>query len=333
MNKSFIVLDKTNNVQKNANAIIKFGFEGKDYVIYSIDENEQNKQIFTSKIILNSEGKYFIEDIIPEEKNKLSNIVYNIVILTPSNAKKGGVPADLIKELTEKYFVTLSTDIPNLENQEYFANCSIAITNKEFVDEAIKFYSENLNESSNTVEEKVVPTWSLPTEETTNAVNPVVPEEVITSETPVITTPTENLNVETPIEQNVVTEQPQVNIPQEPIEVPVLEQPVPNTVEPINLNPTPEVSVAQTQVVQPVQMASPEPAQNNNMPNPQTEKLAVVSDPSLGLTDVNMQPNVGKKNAGFAINKYIIIGSICLLLAVAVVVVAYFLIQKKINGA
>ena len=38
------------------------------------------------------------------------------------------------------------------------------------------------------------------------------------------------------------------------------------------------------------------------------------------------------KKAGFAINKYIIIGTVCLLLAVAVVVVAYILIQKKTTG-
>ena len=43
-----------------------------------------NKQIFVSKLILNSEGKSFIDNILPEEKNKLSNVVYNIIILRNS---------------------------------------------------------------------------------------------------------------------------------------------------------------------------------------------------------------------------------------------------------
>ena len=312
MNKSFILLDKTNNVQKNANTIIKFSLEGKDYLTYSIDENEQNKQIFVSKLIVNSEGKYFIEDISPEEKNKLSNIVYNIVILTPSNAQKGGIANDLIKELTEKFSLTFSLEIPDLNEQEYFSNCSIAITGKEFVEGAIKFYSENIKIEQAPVVENITgnintPIWTIPsetTEEINNPVSevvpPVVPQPVATENTiPEITSIPEPASVEN-------------SIPEVPAS------------EPIKLDITPEVTVEQTGVVQ----APAEPALN--IPNPQA---AIVSDPSLGLTNANMQPNVGKKNAGFAINKYIVIGTICIVAAIAVVVVAYLLIQKKINGA
>ena len=72
---------------------------------------------------------------------------------------------------------------------------------------------------------------------------------------------------------------------------------------------------------------------NSNIPNPQAEKLAIISDPSLGnAAGLNLQPNVARKNnennAGNANTKYIIIGTISLLLAVAVVVVAYFLIKN-----
>ena len=75
----------------------------------------------------------------------------------------------------------------------------------------------------------------------------------------------------------------------------------------------------------------------NNMPNPQAEKLAIVSDPSLasitGTAPIAGQPNVAKlNNKGKANVKYIIIGTICILLAIAVVVVAYILIQKKTTG-
>ena len=78
----------------------------------------------------------------------------------------------------------------------------------------------------------------------------------------------------------------------------------------------------------------PVTAVQNNVPNPQAEKLAVVSDPSLSnVTGVNVQPNMVKlNNKGKANVKYIIIGTVCILLAIAVVIIAYILIQKKTTG-
>ena len=70
---------------------------------------------------------------------------------------------------------------------------------------------------------------------------------------------------------------------------------------------------------------------NEPLPNPQAEKLAVVSDPSLA--SITGQPNVARlNNKGKASVKYIVIGTVCILLAIAVVIVAYILIQKKTTG-
>ncbi|UKI27010.1 MAG: hypothetical protein L6V91_10000 [Bacilli bacterium] len=52
---------------------------------------------------MNTEGKYFIETIAPEEKAKLSDIVYNIIILTPTNYKKGENATTLLNNLKEKF--------------------------------------------------------------------------------------------------------------------------------------------------------------------------------------------------------------------------------------
>lgn len=319
MNNNFILIDKTNNLQKNATAIIKFNFENKDYLVYSIDENEVNKQIFVSKLILNSEGKSFVENILPEEKNKLSNIVYNLIILTPTNFKKGMQPTELLKDIKEKLMVNLSLEIPQLNNQEYFANCSIAITNKEFVEESIKFYTVNLrNEVHN--EEIVTPTWTIPTTEPVEINNNVVKPPVVNNATP-----------------NVM---PNDIIANAPVDAPA-PTPIPSPVVEPTPAPIPNIPNVETPV-QPInnQTANPNETENqnlNNIPNPQAEKLeniAVVSDPSLSASGVNIQPNLGKqKNAGFTLNKYIVIGTICILLAIVVVIVAYILIQKKINGA
>lgn len=321
MNKNFVLMDKTNNTQKNATAVIKFNYENNDYLIYSIDENEVNKQIFVSKLILNSEGKSFIDNILPEEKNKLSNVVYNIIILTPSNFKKGALANNLLKDIKEKLMVNLSLEIPELGSQEYFANCSIAITNKEFVEDAIKFYNDNLNMEKVQEQIPVTPTWTIPTEEPVAINEPSINQEPMQN----------NINI-SPIPNAM----PQTN-PQ-----PVIPNATSNNIEsvptePVNIvNPTIETP---NQVVTPktVQIPNIEGQELNNIPNPQAEKLnnvAVVSDPSLGNSGLNIQPNIGKqKNAGFTLNKYIVIGTVCILLAIAVVIVAYILIQKKINGA
>ena len=321
MNKNFVLMDKTNNTQKNATAVIKFNYENNDYLIYSIDKNEVNKQIFVSKLILNSEGKSFIDNILPEEKNKLSNVVYNIIILTPSNFKKGALANNLLKDIKEKLMANLSLEIPELGSQEYFANCSIAITNKEFVEDAIKFYNDNLNMEKVQEQIPVTPTWTIPTEEPVAINEPSVNQETMQN----------NINI-SPIPSAI----PQTN-PQ-----PVIPNATSNNIEsvpiePVNIvNPTIETP---NQVVTPetVQIPNIEGQELNNIPNPQAEKLnnvAVVSDPSLGNSGLNIQPNIGKqKNAGFTLNKYIVIGTVCILLAIAVVIVAYILIQKKINGA
>ena len=306
MDKSFVLLDKGNNVQKIANAIVKFNFENRDYLVYSIEESQQNSQIFVSKLILNSEGKYFIDNILPEEKNKLNNIVYNIVILIPTDAQKGNSFESLSNNLLDKFAVKLSAGIPVMDTQEYFSNCSVAITSKLLVEAAIKLYYENLNSDSNSAD-VLVPTWTAPSDVTQ----------------PVETTVVNNVD-STPSIDHLASASIHV---QEPINVSNLNsQTVPNlNLQSISSN-SDGVSNVNISDVTSEHVTSDFDAQ----PNPQVEKLAIVSDPSLSMAGVRVQqPNVGKlKKAGFASTKYIVIGTVCLVLAIIVVVVAYVLINN-----
>lgn len=301
MNNKFTL--NANGIKKDAEMIVKFNLENKDYLIYCTDENESNKQVFVSKLTLNSEGKYFIDDITSEEKNKLSGVVYNIVILTPNEAKKGVEAKTLIDKLTNENKVMLSVETPILNEQSYYSNCSIAITSKLLVEEAINFFKTNLTSK---VEEPVqsVPTWSVPT---MGAVTPNAPI-VEMSNVAITSAPVVN-ETPTPVEQAPISN----NIPITP------EQPSVSAEQIFNTAPAPTET--------PVQM--PNDVAMTNEPNPQAEKLAVVSDPSLNSAGLNLQPNVARKNsAGNANTKYIIIGTICLVLAIAVVVAAYFLIKN-----
>lgn len=311
MNKTFTIIDKINNVQRMATKIVKFTIDNKDYIIYSVDENEENRQIFVSRFIVNTEGKYFIETIAPEEKAKLSDIVYNIIILTPTNYKKGENATTLLNNLKEKFKITLANDNSELGMQEYYSNCSIAITSKELVTLAIDFFEVNLKEPIIETTEKIsVPTWNIPS-------NDAIEVQKVAEE-PVMAAPTASAPVVEPV-------------------VPVT---VGNTVEPIpNVQPNiiPEIKPIPEPVIEPAavpiteNVATKDEVLPGNTVNPQ---VAVVSDPSLAnATGVNMQPNVMKlNNKGKANVKYIIIGTACILLAIAVVIVAYILIQQKTTG-
>lgn len=303
MNKSFVLLDKNNNVQRSASIIVKFNFEEKDYLVYSVEENEQNNQIFVSRLVLNSEGKYFIDNILPEEKGKLNNIVYNIVILVPTDAQKGSAFEFLTGNLLDKFSVKLSLDVPEMQVQEYYSNCSVAITSKVLVDAAIKLYNENLNINSKDVSTEV-PTWTAPVA-VTAPVDANIGAQALVEPTPSVAIPVHDQNV-----------MPNLNLQLNPVVEPVVPVVEASVVAPeaVNTVTTPALvaSTATDSVVQ---------------SNPQMEKLAVMSDPSLGL-GVN-QPNVVKnKKAGFANTKYIVIGTVCLVLAVAVVITAYILISN-----
>lgn len=316
MNKNFILFDKNSNIQRTATAVVKFNFEGKEYLIYSVEENDQNDQIFVSRIVLNSEGKTFIDNIFPEEKNKLNNVVYNIVILVPSEAQKGSTFAILSNELRDKYSIEISMFSSVTDVQEYYKDCSVAITSKILVDNAIKFYDDNLN---NKVEEVVsVPTWTSPVDVTAPVPAISVNEEIKTPEPGIV-----------PVQEPIV----QVNVQPNVVE-PIVSVSTPNLDDASSVNVGIEPVSVEANVVGQVEQT----VQNNvdsivseKQPNPQIEKLAIVSDPSLGfsVSQTNSQPNfIRNKKAGFANSKYIIIGTVCLVLAIAVVVVAYFLIRN-----
>lgn len=307
MNESFVLLDKINNLQRKAEVIVKFNFEGLDYLIYSVMESEQNNQVFVSKLILNSEGKYFIDNISSDEKRKLNNIVYNIVILVPTEVQKGNSFEVLSKGLTEKFFVKLVPGFPDMGVQEYFSNCSVAITSKVLVDAAVKLYRENLIDNSSN-DDVLVPTWTAPSEVTAPVEAPVSVESSVLS------------NVGT---SDVLSEL--VSPSTIPVQADV-------NVSNLNLQPVSQESVVMpsgvvNNVVSTTQDIS---GVSNASPNPQAEKLAIVSDPSLSVAGIStQQPNVGKlKKAGFANTKYIVIGTVCLVLAVLVVVVAYIIIKN-----
>ncbi len=77
----FMIKDE-NNIERPATLITVVENEGNDYVIYSIDRDENTVNIFVSKLVKDSAGNDVIIDIAdPSEKAKLNEIVRQIIKL------------------------------------------------------------------------------------------------------------------------------------------------------------------------------------------------------------------------------------------------------------
>lgn len=70
------------NIERDATLLTVIEVDNNEYVIYSIDRDEENVNIFVSALKKDSNGNEIIVDIEDEqEKNKLNEIVRNIIKL------------------------------------------------------------------------------------------------------------------------------------------------------------------------------------------------------------------------------------------------------------
>ena len=144
MNKKILLVDKINNIQKEATCILLFQNNNDNYLIYYLDENNGNKQIFVSKVIRNTEGKCFISDINNNDKNRINSIVYNIVIVLPAANDN-----NVVEDFENKNNIKISLEPLNFESQNYLSNSRVAITSEILVNNCINFYNKHLNSGQN----------------------------------------------------------------------------------------------------------------------------------------------------------------------------------------
>lgn len=77
----FMIKDE-NNIERQATLITVVENEGNDYVVYSIDRDQNNVNIFVSKLVKDSAGNDVIIDIAdPSEKTRLNELVREIIKL------------------------------------------------------------------------------------------------------------------------------------------------------------------------------------------------------------------------------------------------------------
>ena len=78
-NKNIKIVDE-HSIDRNANVMFAFDLEGSEYVTYWIERDEDNGNIFVSKVIKNIDGTFNMMDIDDSmEKAKLSDVVKTLI--------------------------------------------------------------------------------------------------------------------------------------------------------------------------------------------------------------------------------------------------------------
>ena len=255
--KNIKVIDE-HNIDRNANIMFAFELEGSEYVTYWIERDEENSNIFVSKVIKNIDNTYSMLDVEDtNEKNKLNEIIKALITNSvESQADKLAGNSVTLGDGKVVKFISVSF---NKEQRLNIPKTYITTVKKEVVRVAEKYYYVELVVEQPKVVENIFPTVTEPSNDIFPEI-PVQPTPVVV-ETPQV--------VDSVLEMPVITETPvitptaSVEVPVQilPTEVPVVENASATAVvEPIAVTqPTPVV--AETPVVEPVVVQpAPEPA-------------------------------------------------------------------------
>lgn len=71
MDEKFKVVDE-NGIESEANVITAFSYKDKEYLIYSIDKDIENTNVFVSRLVKDAEGYDTLKDI--EDENELLEV-------------------------------------------------------------------------------------------------------------------------------------------------------------------------------------------------------------------------------------------------------------------
>ena len=83
--KNVKVIDE-HNIDRDANIVCAFNVDSNDYVLYWIERDEENANLFVSKILKNNDGTYNMSNIEDaSEKSKIGDVVKGMVTLAIKN--------------------------------------------------------------------------------------------------------------------------------------------------------------------------------------------------------------------------------------------------------
>ena len=161
MNRSFFVVDKLNSVAFYCYSLVRVYFENSDYLMYYSPVNDLKCRIFTSKLIKNSDGNYVIVDISNDEKLKLSSVSQSIFVDLPKLYSDNVDINKLINDFCFNNHIVFSNESFNLNEQFFCSNSYLADSYLDYCNYVREFY---VNILSRVVISPVKPSlvWNIP---------------------------------------------------------------------------------------------------------------------------------------------------------------------------
>lgn len=303
--KNIKVIDE-HNIDRTANKICVVDVDGSDYIIYSIERDSDNDNIFVSKLLSNINGTsnmINIEDSM--EKEKMASLVKELIKYAVDTEKDRLDTREIILASGKK----ISFVSKNIDKKEQ--NINVQKTYITTVKKAVTKVTEDFYDIKEEVKVEepvsdIFPTNDIPKETHEDILPDIIPNIVPPVESPVVEAPkVEEPKVEVPSE--VTPEIPSINIPNteekkmetpSSIEIkPVSERTVNDiqstpVTEPAAILPTPEPVEKPVEVSIPVTPVIPTPAVP---PMPETVSAPVVESPVVSTpiqTPVEKKENV-----------------------------------------
>ena len=303
--KNIKVIDE-HNIDRTANKICVVDVDGSDYIIYSIERDSDNDNIFVSKLLSNINGTsnmINIEDSM--EKEKMASLVKELIKYAVDTEKDRLDTREIILASGKK----ISFVSKNIDKKEQ--NINVQKTYITTVKKAVTKVTEDFYDIKEEVKVEepvsdIFPTNDIPKETHEDILPDIIPNIVPPVESPVVEAPkVEEPKVEVPNE--VTPEIPSINIPnmeekkmETPSSIgikPVSERTVNDiqstpVTEPVAILPTPEPVEKPVEVSIPVTPVIPTPAVP---PMPETVSAPVVESPIVSTpiqTPVEKKENV-----------------------------------------
>lgn len=248
MNSKNIKVVDEHSIDRSASVMFGFELDGSGYVTYSIERDEDNSNVFISKILRNFDNTFSMVDIDDSnEKSMLVDIVKVVITnAVESQADKNNGDSLTLNDGKIIKFMNVSF---NKEQRINVQKTYITTVKKEVIRVVEKFYELNLVFEQQKVVDEIFPSVSPVVTSEPIVTEPVIPTVAVS--TPTVEVKPEDVNNNAFFGENSVNTQVNSNIAVEPVvQVPVVEvpqvNPVASVVEPITAQPTlvtPDVAV------------------------------------------------------------------------------------------
>lgn len=139
MNKNFVVIDRVNSVAFPSFPLFGFVYNNNDYLAYSLSLKEGLCKIFCSRIFSNN-GNYSIADIDSMEKNGIYDIVYNLFVIFPASYSKSGDYQIALNSYLNENNIHLINNNFDLGEQYLFSNSVFANSTEDYTYFVKSFY-------------------------------------------------------------------------------------------------------------------------------------------------------------------------------------------------